>query len=255
VSAATGAVSARGRRTASRLAPLVLLAVALAAFFASGLDRHLSLQELRDHRVDLGLWVARNGFGAGLAFMAAYAAAAACAFPAISVLTVAGGFLFGAALGTVYAIVGATVGATVLFLAARFAIGDLLRARVGGALARMEAGFDGSPLSYLLILRLVPVVPFWLANLAAAFLGARVATFVVATFFGIIPATVIYASVGAGAGAVLDAGGEIDLGTIFELRFLAPLLGLAALAALPILHRRLKAGRTSGRTSGRPGPG
>jgi uncharacterized membrane protein YdjX (TVP38/TMEM64 family) len=107
----------------------------------------------------------------------------------------------------------------------------------------MEAGFNESPLCYLLILRLVPLFPFVLVNLVPAFLGVRLSTYAVGTFLGIIPGTFVYALVGDGAGAVLDAGGDLDLGVIFQPRFLAPVIGLAALAAIPIVYRRLRSRR------------
>jgi uncharacterized membrane protein YdjX (TVP38/TMEM64 family) len=101
-------------------------------------------------------------------------------------------------------------------------------------------------MSYLLVLRLVPLFPFFLVNLAPAFLGVPLSTYVVATLVGIVPGTFVYASVGAGLGAVLAAGGEPDLSIAWRPEVLGPLLGLAALACLPILYKRLKAGRHDG---------
>ena len=135
---------------------------------------------------------------------------------------------------------GATAGATVLFLAARYAFADYLRAKAGPAIRRMERGFNENALSYLLFLRLVPVFPFFLVNLAPAFLGVRLGTYVVATAIGIVPGTVVYALVGDGLGAVLDAGLRLDAGIIFQPRFLAPIVGLALLALLPIAYKKLR---------------
>jgi uncharacterized membrane protein YdjX (TVP38/TMEM64 family) len=105
----------------------------------------------------------------------------------------------------------------------------------------MEAGFRENALSYLLVLRLVPLFPFWLVNLAPAFLGVSLRTYVIGTFFGIIPGTFVYILVGNGAGAVLDAGGELDLGLIFRPEILAPIAGLALLSLVPIAYKRIKA--------------
>jgi uncharacterized membrane protein YdjX (TVP38/TMEM64 family) len=221
----------------------MVLGLGLAAFFGLGLDRYVSLDHLKEHRSELQAWVARDGVAAGLAFAACYAVAVALSIPGAVILTIIGGFLFGPFLATLYVVCGGTLGAMALFLAARFALADFLRARVGGSLARMEAGFNENPLSYLLILRLVPLFPFWLVNLVPAFLGVRLSTYVIGTFVGIIPGTFVYALVGDGAGAVLDAGGDLDLGIIFKPRFLAPVIGLAALAAIPIVYRRLKRSR------------
>ena len=237
----------RGGFKPSRLVPLVVLALGLAAFFALGWDRYLSIEQLKEHRIDLQAWVAGHPAVAGLAFAGGYAVAVAFSIPGAAILTICGGFLFGPLPATLYVVLGATAGATALFLAARFALRDFLRARVGGALARMEAGFNENPLSYMLILRLVPAFPFWLVNLVPAFLGVRLSTYVIGTFFGIIPGTVVYALIGDGAGAVLEAGGDIDLGIVFAPRFLAPIIGLAALAAIPIVYRRVKRRRAGPR--------
>src|SRR5699024_5254344 len=154
-------------------------------------------------------------------------------------LTLAGGFLFGIVAGTALVVIAATLGATLIFLAARTVLARPLRARAGGWIDRVGRGFRQGEASYLLIMRLVPVVPFWIANLAPAFLGVRLSTFVWTTFAGIIPGTLVYISIGAGLGEELARGERPDLGVIFEPHILGPLLGLAALAALPVALRRL----------------
>ena len=160
------------RRVAlGRFVPLVVLVAALVAFFAFGLQRYVGFSMLREHRSALMHFVADHAVLSALAFMAVYAVATAVSLPGGAVLTVAGGFLFGTLLGSIYVMIGATVGATGLFLAARTAFGDALRGRAGPWVARMEAGFRENALSYLLFLRLVPVFPFWLVNLVPAFLG------------------------------------------------------------------------------------
>ena len=151
--------------------------------------------------------------------------------------------MFGPSVATAVVVIGATCGATILFLAARYAFADYLRGKAGGAMRRMEAGFNENPVSYMLILRLVPLFPFWLVNLVPAFLGVKIRVYVLSTLFGIIPGTFVYALVGDGAGAVLDAGGDLDLGIIFEPRILAPIVGLALLACIPIVYKRFRTRR------------
>lgn len=228
-----------------RLIPLGILALGLIAFFAFDLGRYMSLEALQEHRLVLKAWVDRNGTVAALVFGAVYAVMVALSVPGGLIMTVAGGFLFGAGLATVTVVISATVGATALFLAAKFALGDYLRARAGPTLQKMEVGFRENALSYLLVLRLVPVFPFWLVNLAPAFLGVSLRTYVVGTFFGIIPGTLVYALVGNGAGAVLEAGGRLDLGVIFKPEILAPIIGLAVLALVPVVYKRIKARRSA----------
>ncbi len=158
-----------------------------------------------------------------------------------------GGFLFGTFEAAVYVVIGATLGATGIFLAAKTAFGDVLHARAGPALQKMEAGFQENALSYLLVLRLIPLFPFWLVNIVPAFLGVPLRTYVIGTFFGIIPGVLVFASVGSSIGGVLDSfdpDDPPDLGSIiFQPENLLPLLGLAVLSLLPIVYRRIKARR------------
>jgi uncharacterized membrane protein YdjX (TVP38/TMEM64 family) len=224
-----------------RLLPLAVLLIAIGAFFVLGLHDYLSFETLRQHREELLALVARHPFLAPLAFTAAYAAVIALSVPGGAILTIAGGFLFGIVAATLYVLVGATVGATIVFLIARTALGDSLRAKAGPRIRRMEEGFRQDALSYLLVLRLIPIFPFWLVNIVPAFLGVPVRTSVLGTFVGIIPGSFVYASVGNGLGAVFDAGGTPDLGLIFEPTILLPIVGLALLALLPVAYRRVKA--------------
>jgi uncharacterized membrane protein YdjX (TVP38/TMEM64 family) len=221
-----------------RLVPLALLLLGLVLFFAFGLHGYVSLAALRDNRQALVQWVAEAGKVAWLAYIAIYALIAALSIPAGALATMVGGFLFGPAIAAGLVIIGATAGAAVVFLAARHAFADYLRNRAGPAILRMEQGFNENALNYLLFLRLVPLFPFFLVNLAAAFLGVRLGTFVIGTAIGIVPGTVVYALVGDGLGAVLDAGESLDTGIIFQPRFFAPIVGLALLALAPIAYKK-----------------
>ena len=222
-----------------RLLPLAALAVLAIGIFGSGLHHYLSFDSLRDNREALLTLVRDHAFLAPLLFVVIYAVATAISIPGGIVLTIAGGFLFGTWLGGLYVVIGATIGATAIFLIAKTSLGDALRAKAGPRLQRMEAGFRENALNYLLFLRLVPVFPFWLVNLVPAFLGVGLATFVIGTFFGIIPGSLVFASVGNGLGAVFDAGGEQpDLGIIFKPSVLGPIVALALLALVPVAYKR-----------------
>lgn len=223
-----------------RFWPLGLLALGLVLFFALGLNRYATLDTLRDNREALSQWVAAHKALAILIYIAAYALMVAFSLPGALVATLTGGFLFGTVLGGTATVVAATIGATILFIAAKTAFGDLLRAKAGPAIKRMEEGFRENAFSYLLVLRLVPLFPFFLVNLAPAFLGVTLPVFVGATFLGIIPGTFVFASLGNGLGAVFDAGRTPDLGLIKEPQVILPLLALAALALVPVLYRRLR---------------
>ncbi len=232
----------RRRRDLRRILPLaVLLAGGATAVAFAG--EYLSFAALERNYEALLAWrEAHTALAAG-GYLLAYVLVVAFSVPGAIWLTLLGGLLFGVAAGSALVVVGATVGATLVFLAARTALADWLHARARGWLARLERGFHRGEASFLLAMRLIPAVPFFIANLAPALLGARLSTFVWTTFLGIIPATVVYTSVGAGLGEELARGERPDLGVIFEPHILLPLLGLAALAAMPALLRRAGLGR------------
>ena len=225
-----------------RFLPLALIAAGMAAAFLSGLHRHLGWEALRDARFALLDLVAAHPVAAPAAYVLAYVCVTAFSLPGAAAMTLAGGFLFGTLAGGGLAVVGATIGATAVFAAARTALGDRLRLRTGGMLARIEEGFRRDAASYLLFLRLVPAFPFFVVNIAAALLGARPAIFVATTLVGIVPGTLVFASIGAGLGSVFDAGARPDLSVALSWPVLGPLLGLGVLALLPVAWRRI-AGR------------
>jgi len=221
--------------------PLGVLVVGLVAFFALDLDVYFSLETLKQNREALQIFVTENGVLAILAFAGLYAVVVAFSLPGGAIMTLAGGFMFGTLIGGLTVVVGATVGATALFLIARTALGDILQAKAGPFLSRMEAGFRENALSYLLVLRLVPLFPFWLVNLVPAFLGVPTSTYVIGTFIGIIPGTFVFASVGNGLGALLDSGQDPNLGIIFQPDVLGPLIALALLSLLPVAYKKYQA--------------
>ena len=226
-----------------RFVPLAILIAGLIAFFALRLDVYLSLDMLAQHRMALLDWVRDSGFLAPLAYIAIYAVAVAISVPGGTVFTLAGGFLFGAVLGTVYTVIGATIGSIIVFLAARTALGDILEKRAGPTLRKMEAGFREDAVSYMLVLRLVPLFPFWLVNIVPALLGVSFRVFAWTTLVGIIPGTAVYASVGNGLGAFIDAGEMPGTDLILKPEIFLPLVGLGLLSLLPIAYKRLKARR------------
>ncbi len=242
-SSAQRGTASRGTASAfdvRRFLPLAVLVIGLVAFFALDLDRYLSFSTLKDHREALVGYVESHALVASASFAALYALVVAFSIPGGALLTITGGFLFGIVWGTLLVVIGATTGAIAVFLAARTALGGALRAKAGGAVQRLEAGFRENAFSYMLTLRLIPVLPFWLLNLVPAFLGVPLWVYALSTLIGIIPGTVVYVSVGNGLGATLAAGGTPDLGIIFEPAVLLPLLGLALLSLLPVAYKKLR---------------
>jgi len=220
-----------------RFAPLLLILAALALAYALGLQRQLSWAALAAHQAALRTWVHADPLATAAGYVAIYTLAVAISVPGSLWLTVAGGLLFGTVAGAALAVCGASAGAVLLFLAARSALGPFLARRAGRLLDRVRPDLRRYGFSYVLALRLIPVVPFWLINLAAALSGMRFDHFAIATLVGIIPATTVFASIGAGVGGVLEAGRTPDLSIILSPPVLLPLLGLALLSLLPVAWR------------------
>ena len=236
----------RGRTGwARRLLPLGVLVCGLIAFFAFDLDRFVSFQALSDNRDLLRDWVAANPVLARLGYAAAYALSIAFSLPVGLVLTVTGGLVFGLVEGTVITVLAATLGALAVFLAARTAIGNSLRTKAGPFVARLEDGFQENALSYLLVLRLVPLFPFWLVNIVPALLGVSTRVFLIGTLIGIIPGTFVFVSVGNGLDTVLARGEVPGLGIFLEPGILIPIAGLTVLSLVPVIYKRLRGGAAS----------
>jgi uncharacterized membrane protein YdjX (TVP38/TMEM64 family) len=219
----------------------LVLAVAIAGYVA--LKDVLTFETLRDNRETLLSFRDDNIVLIVIGFFLAYVAVVAFSLPGASLATLTGGFLFGTVFGSVLNVAAATMGATAIFLAARWGLGDRLGARLEnseGVVKHIKDGIDENQWSMLFILRLGPAVPFFLANLIPAFLEVPLHRYVISTFIGIIPGTVVYTSVGAGLGGVFDAGETPNLGIIFEPHVIGPILGLAALSALPIVIKALR---------------
>jgi uncharacterized membrane protein YdjX (TVP38/TMEM64 family) len=239
---AVGPIPAHGahimdqNRLIAKLPLLIVIIVAIAGAFL--LRDRLTFTALSENREALLAFRDANYIGAVVVFMAAYIAIVAFSLPGATVATLTGGFLFGLFPGVIYNVVAATIGATAIFLAARSGLGAGLSERMakgGGAVARVQAGLQENVWSVLLLLRLAPVVPFFLANLIPAFVGVKLFPYAVTTFFGIMPGALVLTSVGSGLGEVLEQGDMPDLSILYSPQVLLPILGLVALAALPLL--------------------
>lgn len=240
-----GEASAGGGFSLRRLLPVGLLVCGLIAFFAFDLDRFVSFQAVSENHELLQDWVAANPLVSRIGYALAYALSIAFSLPVGLVLTVTGGLVFGLMEGTVITVLAATVGALAVFLAARTAIGDSLRAKAGPFVARLEDGFRENALSYLLVLRLVPIFPFWLVNIVPALLGVSTRVFLLGTLIGIVPGTFVFVSVGNGLDTVFARGEVPGLGIFLDPGVLIPIAGLTLLALVPVLYKRLRRGAAS----------
>ncbi|WP_299969148.1 VTT domain-containing protein [uncultured Roseobacter sp.] len=218
---------------------LPLIAIATVAIIgAITLRDYLSFDALRDNREALIAFRDDNLLLTVAGFLLAYVVIVAFSLPGALIATLTGGFLFGTIGGGLLSVAAATAGATVIFLAARYGLGERLKARMDasqGTVRKIRDGLEENQWSMLFFLRLVPVVPFFVANLVPAFLAVPLSRYVISTFLGIIPGSMVYASVGAGLGTVFARGESPDLGVIFEPHILLPILGLSALSLLPVL--------------------
>ncbi|MGB3455312.1 MAG: TVP38/TMEM64 family protein [Litorimonas sp.] len=224
-----------------RLLPLGVIAAALGVFFAVGGPDYVSIDSLRENRETLSALVADNFWLVWIGFIALYATLVGISFPGAGFLSIFGGFLFGTVTGATGIVIGATIGATAIFLAARYAFGDALAAKAGPYMKKFEAGLKENELSYLFILRLIPAFPFFIVNIVPALFDVKIRNYVISTALGIIPGSLVYASVGAGVGAIFDAGGDVQLGGLMlQPTVIGPILGLIALSLLPILYKKFK---------------
>jgi len=223
-----------------RLWPLLVLVAASVGAFAFGLDDYLSLEMLKEHRDTVMAWYSENTILAIVSYILVYAMVVALSLPGAVWVTLIGGFLLGTVKATIIVVIAATLGALGIFLIARYALADYFHAKLGDKGHKMEEGFRENALSYLLVLRLVPLFPFWLVNLVSALFGVPVRTYLIGTFLGIIPGTAVFCSVGNGLAVVFEQGGTPDIGIIFSLPILGPLLGLSVLSLLPVFYKKYK---------------
>ncbi len=237
----TGSNSQEKSALLKRLPLIAILTVAVIGAFT--LKDYLSFDALAQNREALIAFRDANYVLTVGLFILAYVVIVAFSLPGASIATLTGGFLFATFPGSLFNVAAATIGATAIFLAARWGFGEKLGAKLEGAdgtVKKIKDGIDENQWSMLFLIRLVPAVPFFLANLIPSFLEVPLHRFVISTFLGIIPGTVVYTSVGAGLGEVFARGETPNLGIIFEPHILLPILGLAALAALPIAIKALR---------------
>jgi uncharacterized membrane protein YdjX (TVP38/TMEM64 family) len=206
--AASEPADARPRTLFSRIrqfGPLVLIVAVSLLVFAMGWHRHVTFETIVALRDRFQIVLDEHRVLSILVYTGIYIAAASLSLPGCPILTVTGGLLFGWLIGGLATVVGATIGATILFLIARTAVGNMLSGRAMPWLTKLREGFRQDALSYLLFLRLVPAFPFWFVNVAPAVLGVPLKTYVIGTFLGIIPATFAFASAGVGLDSVIQA--------------------------------------------------
>jgi uncharacterized membrane protein YdjX (TVP38/TMEM64 family) len=218
--------------------PLIVILCGLSLFFFFRLDRYFSFQSLQDHHVFLMTWTSTHPVLAVGLFMLCYIITILCAVPTTLLLSLTAGFLFGVAHGFAYVILSGVFGAMLFFLMVRAALAEWLTNKMGQKLRHFEKGFQENAFNYILMLRFIPVFPFFVVNMAAALLDVRLSSFLVATFFGIMPSTLVYVSLGHGMEKIFEQHQTPNLAVIFQPHILLPLLALACLAVLPVVYKK-----------------
>ena len=228
------------------LAAMVVLAILGYAQFGD----ILSFEYIGAHRQRLEMFRDQNFVLTSVAFVGFYAAIVSLSLPGATIATLAGGFLFGLFPGTLYNVVGATIGATIIFAAARYGLRDFFSEKLAAraeSVQKIENGLRRNEVTYLLLMRLIPVVPFFIANLVPALFGTGLRIFIATTFFGIIPGAIAYTWVGVGLDEVLAQGQAPGLSVFLEWHVIGPLVALVLLALLPLVQRRIIESREGSR--------
>lgn len=231
-------------RHVKRFLPLLVVLCGLVVGYVLDLQAYLSLSMLADQRDQLQSFVAENYLFSIATYFVLYTLAVAFAFPAASILTIFGGFLFGWFLGGVLTALGATIGATILFKVAQTAFGDFLRVRAGPFAAKISDGFKKDAFSYLLFLRIAPVFPFFIMNILPGLFNIPLRTYVAATLIGILPGTFAYTYLGQGVDSVLisaaQSGREATLADLVTTDITIAFAALAVVAAIPTLIKKFR---------------
>jgi len=240
-----------------RWAPAAILVAGIAAAYVAGAHKYLSLTAIADNRDALMGFVAGNYVLALLVFMIVYTGAVALSLPGALVLTILGGFLFGWAVGGVITVIAATLGAVIIFLAARTSLGDTLASKAGPWMEKLSGGFRKDAFNYMLFLRLVPVFPFWLVNIAPAIAGVGLGTYTIATLIGIIPGTFAFSLAGSGLDSIIEAQKltfescvtqngaanctfSLDASVLVTPQLLAAFVALGIVAIIPVVIKKLR---------------
>ncbi|RZI96190.1 MAG: pyridine nucleotide-disulfide oxidoreductase, partial [Variovorax sp.] len=207
------------------------LALAVVLFFVLDLGQYLRLSTVKSSQSQLEAWRAGQPLQAALVFFAVYVLATALSLPGAVVLTLAGGAIFGLGWGTLLISFASSIGATLAFLASRWLLGGWVQARFGERMAALNAGMAKDGAFYLFTLRLVPVVPFFVINLAMGLTRIRPLTFYGVSQLGMLPGTVVYVNAGTQLARIDSLSGIVSPGVLGSL----VLLGLFPLVARKVI--------------------
>ena len=233
----------------SRLPSQVFCARAAAAIIVGGailftltldLPSFFTMDTLTAHHSDLTSWVETQKLKAALVYVALYMVIVLFLIPGPFFATLVGGFLFGPVHGTLLTVIGATSGAISVFFITKSAAGTLLRKWAGSRTHNLAAGFHKNALSYMFVLRLIPLFPFSLVTICAAMLEVKTATFFIATSLGIIPAVYFVSLAGASISTLIESDKALTADNVFTPEAIAAIVGLAVLSTLPVIYKKVR---------------
>ncbi|MEM6308027.1 MAG: TVP38/TMEM64 family protein [Pseudomonadota bacterium] len=230
------------KNSLTRLIPIAVIAL-VAVIGLIFLKDYLNFETLAAHQEALLAFRDQNYAVMLILFVAIYAVVIAFALPGAALASITGGFLFALFPGTVINMFAATLGATATFMAARYGFGSAAEEKLNtsqGVMGKIKRGIDENQWETILLVRLLPIFPFPLVNIALSACGVPLWRYVIGTFVGILPGAVVYTWIGAGLSEVFARGETPDLGIIFEPYILGPILGLCALAILPIAIKAIR---------------
>ena len=220
--------------------PIVILIILIGVAYFMGLGKYVTYDNLKAHHTTLKIFVGAHPFLTPLIFIGFYIVMAALSLPGGAFLSLFGGFLFPQPFSTIYVVIGATIGAALIFLAARSALGEILYKKTGTVFSKMEKGFKENAISYLFFLRFAPLFPFWIVNLAAAFFRVGFWTYLWTTFIGIAPGSFVFTQAGTGLSSIFETGQEFSLATVFNMQIRIALIALGIFALIPILVKKFR---------------
>ena len=223
-----------------RYFPVAILAAGLGLAIYFDIHKFLSFEAIGENYDALKNYISEDYILSLVVFSLVYIIAVAFSIPGASILSLLFGALLGTLVGGTLIVFSATIGATLIFLAARYALQDSLKKRAGPWLLKMQEGFNENATSYLLFLRLVPAFPFFVVNLVPAFMGVSLRLYFITTFIGIIPGTFVYAGIGSGIGYILEQGKTPDLSVLSSPEVILPLAALGLLSLVPIVYKKIK---------------
>jgi len=230
-----------------RFIPLIIIVAIITVAIQLNVLHYLNFSTLKQYHQQLSDYVQYHYWLAVLMFCLSYIVVVMTSIPGASIFSLLGGFLFGSLIGALLVVISATLGATLLVIAVQLAFGEGVAAKIGNKVKFMETNLKHNAFYYLLSLRFLPIMPFWLVNLAAGIFNIKLRDFILATFIGIIPGTFVYVNIGASLTSVFAQNSdEFKLSALISPQILIALTLLGVISFIPAIIKSCKKGKNNG---------